>query len=166
MFSCGPGNGWYPYLPYNVVPEQQSGAAQAVDAAAKNAGAGAEKPRAEGIFGEVSIALASARETISQTLELLSLETRRAGLTLMWMVALGIGAAMLAVSAWLGFMAAVVVCAVAYGMGWVTAIIIVALINLLAATMVISVCVKMSRALLFDATRRQLAGKPVPAPQP
>lgn len=161
------GGGWNFHRHHNVVPEQHGGAAQAVDAAAENAGVRAQtKPRPEGVLDEVANALASARAAISHTLELLSLETRRAGLTVMWMVALGIAAAMLAVAAWLGFMGALALCAVAYGVTWITAIIVLALINLLAAAIVMFVCVRMSRDLLFAATRRQIAGKPVPAPQP
>jgi uncharacterized membrane protein YqjE len=111
------------------------------------------------VFEELSGAFASARAAVSDFLELLSLEARRAGLALMWMVVLGFVAAVCAVGAWLGLMAALALWAVALGLPPIAAAISVALLNLAAAAGLIHVCIGMSRALLFSATRRQVAGE-------
>ncbi len=55
------------------------------------------------VLDELSDTFASARRIISDFLELLSLETRRAGLTLVWMVACGAVAAILVVTRMVGF---------------------------------------------------------------
>lgn len=122
-------------------------------------GAGdASSPR--GVLDEVSDTFASARRVISDFLELLALETRRAGLTLVWMVACGAVAAILVVTAWLGFMAALALWAVSLGFPWGAAVTVISLANLAVATIMTSVCVRTSRDLLFSATRRQLEAKP------
>ena len=113
-------------------------------------------PAAKGLLGALGGAFSSARQVVGNFFELITLEARRAGLTLVWMLALGVIAAMLLVSAWLGFMAAVALWLVAFGMTWAGAVALVALANLVAAGVVIVACVKLSRNLLFPATRRQL----------
>ena len=120
-----------------------------------------------GVVGELSTALASARATLSNILDLISLEASRAGIALMWMVAFGVVAAVCMVAAWLGLMAALAMGAVALGLTPVAAVIAVALVNLLAGAILIKVSIGMSRDLLFSATRRQVAGKsPVPPSTP
>jgi uncharacterized membrane protein YqjE len=113
-----------------------------------------------GVLDELSGTFASARRVVSDFLELLSLETRRAGLALVGMVACGAVAAILVVTAWLGFMAALALWAVSLGIPWVTAVAVISLANLLAAAITTYVCIRMSRDLLFPATRRQLEAKP------
>jgi hypothetical protein len=76
------------------------------------------------------------------------------------MSACGVVAAILAVSAWFGFMAALALWAVSLGIPWVIAVTVISSANLLAAAIVTSVCIRMSRNLLFRATRRQLEAKP------
>jgi hypothetical protein len=110
----------------------------------------------EGLFDT----FASARRVISDFLELLSLECRRAGIALVWMVGCGVVAAILFVTAWLGAMAALALWAVSLGIPWTTAVAAIAVANLLAAAIVTYVCTRMSRELLFAATRRQLEAKP------
>jgi uncharacterized membrane protein YqjE len=128
----------------------------------KAAPEGTESPP-PGVLDELSGTLASARRVISDFLELLSLETRRAGLTLVWMVACGAVAAILVAAAWLGLMAALALWAVSLGIPWGTAVTLVSLANLLAAAIMTSVCIRKSRDLLFPATRRQLDAKPTPS---
>lgn len=111
-----------------------------------------------GVIGELSGTLVSARAALSAFLELMSLEARRAGLALMWMVVLAVVAAVCFVSAWLGLMAALVMWAVSLGYLPLTAVIAVALINCGGGVLFIYRCVGMSHDLLFSATRRQLAG--------
>jgi uncharacterized membrane protein YqjE len=122
-------------------------------------------PRAEetapgGILAGLSGTFTSAHEVLVGFFDLFSLEARRAGTSLMWMVACGVLAAMLFVSTWLGLMAAVALYAVSQGVSWPAAVAAVALTNLLAAVLVMLACKKMSRDLLFPATRRQFESKP------
>jgi hypothetical protein len=127
---------------------------------------GPSQPSA-GVLGELSRALVSARAALSNILELISLEARRAGIALMWMVVLGAVAAVCLVAAWLGFMAAFAMGAISLGLTPIAAVIAVASINLVAGAILIKVSMGMSRDLLFSATRRQVAGQfPVPPSTP
>jgi hypothetical protein len=74
----------------------------------------------------------------------------------MWMVVLGVMAAVLMVTAWLGLMAALALWAVSLGASWMGAILVIALVNILLATVSLVACLTMSRDLLFPATQRQL----------
>lgn len=117
----------------------------------------AETPRAAtGLFSTLIGAFSSARHVLGNFVELVTLEARRAGLTLMWMVALGAMAAMLAVTAWLGLMVAFALWLVSAGIAAAGAIALVASVNLLAALGIGFSCIMLSRNLLFPATRRQL----------
>lgn len=158
---------WRPHRPYSAVPAE-GGAAPAADAPAQNDGVRAEtRLPSAGVLDELSSALASARAALSNFLDLMSLEARRAGLALMWMVAWGLVAAVCIVAAWLGLMAALAMWAVSLGFPALAAVIAVAVINLVAGAVLIYVCIGMSRDLLFSATRRQMAGKsPVKPPPP
>ena len=120
----------------------------------------ASPPPTDGIFGGIANAFNSLRRVFSDLFRLFSLEVRRAGLTLMWMVALGAMAAILIVTAWLGLMVALALWAVSLGVTWTSAIVAISLVNLLAAAASLFVCVTMSRNLLFPATRRQLEAPP------
>jgi uncharacterized membrane protein YqjE len=113
-------------------------------------------PPPDSIVGGIAQALESARRVISDLFRLLSLEVRRAGLALMWMVVLGVMAAVLMVTAWLGLMAALALWAVSLGASWMGAILVIALVNILLATVSLVACLTMSRDLLFPATQRQL----------
>ena len=113
-------------------------------------------PSTSGVLEELSRLQAFARETVVDFLELASLEARRAGLTLVWMIAGGLFAAVLMVSAWAGLMAALAIYFVSLGLLPVPALILVAAINLMAGAGMIYACVGMSCNLLFPATRRQL----------
>jgi flagellar motor component MotA len=119
------------------------------------------------VLDELSSALRSARAALSNFLDLVSLEARRAGIALMWMVVCGVVAAICMVAAWLGLMAALAMWAVALGVPPLAAVIAVAMINLVAGAVLIYVCIGMSCDLLFSATRRQVAGKsPLNPPTP
>ena len=118
-----------------------------------------------GVLDALSSALAWARTALSSFLELVSLEARRAGLALMWMVAVGVVAATCILVAWLGLMAALAMGAVAWGFPPIAMAILLAAIHLLAGAVLIYLCIGMSRDLLFSATRRQLAGKSLTAPE-
>lgn len=118
---------------------------------------GATPLPAAGVFDELAKVFVFARDALSQFLELVSLEGRRAGLTLVWMFAGGLVAAIFIVTAWTGLMAAVAMYAVSLGMLPVAAVIVVAAVNLLAGAGMLYWCIGLSRHLLFAATRRQLA---------
>ena len=105
------------------------------------------------------MAVASARAAFSNLLELMSLEARRAGVTLMWMVVLGVIAAICIVTAWLVLMVALTIGAIALGCPPIAAVIALAASNLIAGAALIYRCIGMSRDLLFCATRRQVAGQ-------
>lgn len=123
----------------------------------------ATPPATEGIFGGIADAINSVRRVLSGVFQLFSLEVRRAGHTLVWMVALGAMAAMLIVTAWLGLMAALALWAFSLGWTWAGAMFAIALANLAAAAIVMFSCVTLSRNLLFPATRRQLESAPSPS---
>ena len=118
----------------------------------------ATPPPTVGVFDELSKVLAYARETLSNFLELVSLEGRRAGLSLVWMFVGGLVAAIFIVTAWAGLMAALAMYVVSLGMLPIAAVIVVAAVNLIAGAGVLYWCIGLSRHLLFSATRRQLAG--------
>lgn len=117
----------------------------------------------EGIFGGIADAINSGRRVLSGVFQLFSLEIRRAGHTLVWMVALAALAAMLIVTAWLGLMAALALWAFSLGWTWAGAVLVIALVNLAAAALATISCVTLSRNLLFPATRRQLESVPSPS---
>jgi hypothetical protein len=133
------------------------GAAQAATAPAETgAHADTAKPTA-GVLDELSSALASAHSALSNFLELLTLEARRAGLALTWMILCGVIAAICIVTAWMGLMLAIAMLAMSLGVPAAAAVITVAIINGVAGAVSIYACKGMSQSLLFSATRRQLA---------
>ena len=167
MMGIGTGEAPPTRRPYGAVPAG-GGAAPAADDPAQSPGARAERPLpTAGVLDELSGAFASARAALSGFLDLMSLEARRAGLTVMWMVIGGVVAAICIVGAWVGLMAALAMWAVSFGFPPIAAVIAVAVINLAAGAVLIYVCIGMSRDLLFSATRRQVAGRsPVTPPAP
>jgi uncharacterized membrane protein YqjE len=118
----------------------------------------ATPPPTLGVFDELSKVFAFARKTLSDFLELVSLEARGAGLALVWMIVGGVIAAILIVMAWVGLMAALVMFIVSLGMHPIAAAIVVAALNLMAGAGILYWCFGLSRHLLFAATRRQLMG--------
>lgn len=119
--------------------------------------AAAQAPPA-GVLDELSKLLAFARDALSDFLDLVSLETRHAGLALIWMIVGGLVASIFIVTAWAGLMAALAMAMVSLGMLPLAAVIAVTAVNLIAGVGVLYWCVRLSRHLLFSATRRQLAG--------
>lgn len=111
-----------------------------------------------GALDALSGTFTSWRAAISSFFDLLALEAHRAGVALLWIVALGAAAALFGVSAWLGLMAALAIGAVALGCPLEYAVAALALLNLAGCVLLIRYCIFLSRSLLFPATRRQLAG--------
>jgi len=118
----------------------------------------ATSPPTLGVFDELSKVFAFARQTLSDFVELVSLEARAAGLALVWMIVGGLIAAMLIVMAWAGLMGALVMYIVSLGMLPIAAVIVVAALNLMAGAGILYWCLGLSRHLLFVSTRRQLMG--------
>lgn len=110
-----------------------------------------------GLLGEISGVIASARRVVSGMLDLVVLEGRRAGIALALMIGLGLAAAILAITAWMGVMAAVALGLMAAGCSPIVSILIVVVLNLAGAGGAVFVCIKKSKDLLFPATRRQVA---------
>src|SRR4051812_44382819 len=104
-----------------------------------------------GVLAELTGTLSSARAAASRFLDLASLEARRAGLAFVWMIGLGLAAAICAVAAWLGLMAALVLWAVMLGHSPLVAVLVLVVLNLAAGAGLVYGCISMSRDLLFPA---------------
>lgn len=117
-----------------------------------------------GVLGELSKLLASARETVSAFLDLVTLEARQAAVALVRMLVGGLVAVICIVTAWMGLMGALVMYAVSLGLLPIAAVILVAAINLVAGVGLLYWCLGVSRELLFTATRRQFAGSSMAHP--
>lgn len=112
--------------------------------------------RAHGLAEELSGVFAGARGLLSNLLDLFTLEARHAGLTLAAMLACAAVGAILVATAWLGAVAAVALWAIRLGMSWEAAFGLLAGANLVLAGALFWWCARVSRDLLFSATRRQL----------
>ncbi len=121
-----------------------------VQAAAPEDGTGAD-PDVRGV-------LAAIGTVVRDGLTLAALEARRAGVGLAVMVALGVAAGLLLVTVWLLLVAAAVLGLGRAGVPAPLALLAVAALNLAMAGLLAFVVVRLSRRLLFNATRRQFGG--------
>lgn len=87
---------------------------------------------------------------------LAALEARLAGLSAAAILGLGVAAGVLFAAAWLLLMAGLAVWLVDLGAGWGLALLCIALINALTGGGLVMLIIKLSRNLLFQATRRQM----------
>ena len=87
---------------------------------------------------------------------LAALEARLAGLSAAAILGLGLAVGLLFITAWLLLMAGFVLWLVSLGVGWGLALLCIALINVLAGAGLVVFIIKLSRNLLFQATRRQM----------
>jgi uncharacterized membrane protein YqjE len=107
---------------------------------------------------ELGGVFAAARRVAWNYIDLITLEARRAGMALMWLATWGVVAALLLASGWLALLGAASIWAVAQGFTWTQSLLTVALVNVaIAAAVIFLVGTRLSRHLLFPATRRQLA---------
>lgn len=98
-------------------------------------------------------------------LRLAALEARRAGNSLVWMLVYGILVGVLTLGAWVGALAALVLWLIAVGLTASGALLLAALLNILAAGVLLLAIRRRSRHLGFPATRRSLErGRDVAAP--
>lgn len=118
-----------------------------------------------GALDELFSAFASAREAVARFLELLRLEARLAGRSLLWMLALVLFAGLCFITTWLGISVALVIAIMWAGYGVLVAVSIMTALNLVAAFGLIMVCARLSRNLRFTATRRQLRAGRRPSPE-
>jgi hypothetical protein len=121
-------------------------------------------PSSGGVMGEVSNVVSAAQRAVTGYFDLIVLEARRAGVSLVWMVALGFAAAILGVTAWMGLVAALAFWAVDAGLSPILAILLMVVLNLAGAGAAVFACVKRSKDLMFSASRRQLTGKAAEPP--
>ena len=135
------------------------GAAHPSGAGGAEAAAQHAQPEAPGVLAEIGRVAASARDTFSSFLELVTLEAQRAGIALAWMIAASIAAALLAVTGWLALVVALAMWIVALGFPPIGAVLVIALVSAAGAGGLVYWCAAKSRALLFPATRRQVAGE-------
>jgi len=107
--------------------------------------------------GSVSSLIASVRALGERFLTLVTLEGRRAGLSLAWMLGLAVVAAVLAITGWLAMLACLMLALVQNDIvGWAWALSIAALLSFAGAGGLGFMVIRESRHLLFPATRRQL----------
>ncbi len=101
---------------------------------------------------------------LGAALHLAALETRLAGLSLAAMLALAVAGALLLATAWLLTVAAVAVFLVRLGLAWELALLLAAGLNVALALPMITAIRRLSRNLLFSATRGQLHPEAPPEP--
>jgi uncharacterized membrane protein YqjE len=125
--------------------------------AGTGAGHAAHDPRSARLGDAINAVYASMRRTAADFFELVSLELHRAGVTLMWMLALSTFGVLLVVTAWLGLMAGLALWLISFG--WPAAGVVsgIALANLLGGGAIFYWCMRASSDLLLPATRRQVA---------
>lgn len=121
-------------------------------------------PAGGSVLGEVSAVIESARRVVSGMLDLVVLEGRRAGIALALMIGLGLAAAILVITAWMGVMVVVALGLILAGLSPILSILVVVALNLAGAGAAAFACVKKSKDLLFPAIRRQVARKTAELP--
>lgn len=110
--------------------------------------------------GHFSAFVASLKNSIRDSADLLALEARQAGISAALMLGLAVAIALLAVTTWLLLMAALVAAIATTALGYAGALAIAAILNIMAAVPLVIVIRANSRKLTFPATRRQLRGAP------
>lgn len=98
---------------------------------------------------------AALADTLSDGLRLLALEGRLAGLSLATMAGLALLAALLIASAWLALLATLLIGLNHWGLPWWIGLLLLAALNLLLGGLLIRRIIRLSRNLLFSASRRQ-----------
>ncbi|MBA3625140.1 MAG: phage holin family protein [Methylibium sp.] len=104
---------------------------------------------------------------VSDRVHLLSLELKRASVALGQMIALGVAAAVLGVTAWLALWIGLAAAAIHFGLPWGWAWAIVLALNLGGAFMLVKRALALVKFLKLPATMRRLTvPPPAPAPAP
>ena len=117
--------------------------------------AGASRTRWGQLAGSL---LRQSRAVSSDYLQLAVLDARSAAVRFAWMLAYGVAAAILLVTAWLALVAAGIVWMLGSGASWITALAIAAALNVVAAGVIAYLVRNMFSDPPFAATLRQLRG--------
>jgi hypothetical protein len=102
---------------------------------------------------------------VSDRVQLLALELRRAGQAVAQMVVLTVAAAVLLVTAWLALWAGLAVGAVQAGIPWGWALVVVVLVNAVAALLAFRRALRLADRVALPATVRRLTLGPQPGAQ-
>lgn len=97
--------------------------------------------------------LSAWRWLFTDVIELAALETRLAGQALVWMIGLGVAAALLAVTAWLLLVGMLIYWLAYHGLGWQGAMLAMAAVQMLLAAVLIVMVRRAGRHLTFSGTR-------------
>jgi len=109
--------------------------------------------------------LGEARQLVADYAELTVLDARRAAIRLAWILGCVLVAAVLAVTSWMGLVAAAIVFAWGHGASWPIALAIAAIVNVAAAAVLGWFTLKLAKELPFTALLRQLRGRDPEPPQ-
>lgn len=126
-----------------------------MSAVPEQAQAASDAPKRPSIINAAVVTWHALRELAADTLELAALEARAAGQAAVGMLAMGVVAAICAVTAWVLIWAALAAW-LSTRLGWVGALLIVATLNAAAAIALAFSIRGLSARLVFSATRRAL----------
>jgi hypothetical protein len=118
-----------------------------------------------GLGTAVARLLSEARALVSDYAQLAVLDARRAAIRLAWILGAVLIAAVLIVTAWMGFVAAGIVFAWGHGASWPVALAVAAILNVVAAGALGWFTLKLAKELPFTALLRQLRGETPEPPQ-
>lgn len=124
----------------------------------------AARPRGPGLGELLARLLSETRQLASDFVHLAVLDARRAGVQLAMLLSAGLMIAILAVTAWMGFVAAGIVWMFDKGVSWPLAIGIAALINIVGAAALAWWARHLLLEMPFTALLRQLRGEAPSAP--
>lgn len=115
--------------------------------AADSAGHAEAPPAADtaapGVFGAVGTLWDDLRDALAERGRLLTLELKRSGIALVQLVVFGVLVALLALTAWLGLVAAAVVALASFGLHWALAIAVGVVLNALVAYLLLRAMVRL-----------------------
>jgi hypothetical protein len=118
---------------------------------------------APGLGDALARLIAEARQLLADYALLTVLDARRAAIRLAWILGAVLVGAVLIVTSWMGLVSAGIMFAWGHGASWPVALGIAALINLVAAGVLVWFTLKLAKELPFTALLRQLRGD---APEP
>jgi len=116
-------------------------------------------PRQAGLGDLLSHLFSETRHLVTDYAELAVLDARRAAILLAWLLGAVLIVSVLAVTAWMGGVAAAIVWAFEEGVSWPLAIGVAAIVNLVAAGAIVWWMRKLLQDLPFTALLRQLKGQ-------
>lgn len=106
--------------------------------------------------------IGTARNWLDSWVHLVALEAKIARIDLALILGFGLCASVLLITGWLALLGTLIAALVEHDiLGWIGALLVVALLNLAGAAGLVFFAIKRSRQLLFTATRRQLGLKVV-----